>query len=69
MGWQNIESAPRKTKIIVSDGHDFYAVGYLAIRNWYLGDYPSKWRTKLGFVPRWWMPANVAINPIKVPFP
>jgi hypothetical protein len=69
MRWQPIESAPRKTKIIVSDGVDFYAVGYLAISQWYLGEYPSKWRTRLGFEPRWWMPAGVACNPLKVAFP
>ncbi len=69
MRWEPIGTAPRKTKIIVSDGVDFYAVGYLARIRWYLGDYPNKWRQALGFEPKWWMPADVKCNPMKVPFP
>ena len=69
MVWRDIESAPPKQKIIVSDGNATCAVGYLAKVRWYLGDYPNKWRTQLGFSPKWWMPADVRCNPMRVSFP
>lgn len=67
--WQPIETAPKKRKIIVSDGQSICAVGYLAKVRWYLGDYPNKWRTALGFSPKWWMPPYVEGNPLRVAFP
>jgi hypothetical protein len=69
MEWQPIETAPRQTEIIVSDGIAIYVVGYLAKTNWYLGRFPSRWRTRLSFLPKWWLPKGCPTNPLRMPFP